>query len=77
MDNVLERYYEAQFDMMTSEGWKDLCEDLNIAAAPLRDITTASTDNLQNRQGRLAELDLILTRHISLSRAFEALKNGT
>jgi hypothetical protein len=72
----LRRYYDEQFSMLASEGWKDMCEDLEAALAPLKDVTTATLENLSNRQGRIAELSFILNRRDTLSAAYEELTNG-
>ena len=73
----LQEYYEAQFDMFASKGWKDMCEDLNSALIGLNDITTATPENLLNRQGRIAELSFVLNRPETFSRAYESLTNDT
>lgn len=73
MTPELQRYYDAQFTMMASEGWKDFCEDLQAIVKPLKMLETATPDNLQNRQGRLAEINLVLNRREQLSEAYESL----
>ena len=73
----LQEYYEAQFDMFASKGWKDMCEDLNGALTSLKDITTATPETLPNRQGRIAEMSFILNRPETFSRAYELLQNDT
>lgn len=77
MSPELQKYYEEQFSMMSSQGWKDMCEDIEVVLVPLKDITTATPDTLLDRQGRIAELSLILSRKATLSRAYEELSNGT
>ena len=69
----LQKYYEGQFSMMASEGWKDLCEDLKAVHEGLSDIKTVTTETLLNRQGRIAEIDCILNRMATLSTAFDEL----
>ena len=32
MKPELQKYYEARFDMMASQGWKDLIEDIQVMA---------------------------------------------
>lgn len=72
----LQAYYEAQFDMMASKGWIDMCEDIRGVVAVLNDITTATPDTLLNRQGRIAELSLILNRRETFTRAYEELTSN-
>ena len=71
----LQEYYEAQFDMMASKGWKDMCEDLKATIVSLKDVTTATPETLLNRQGRIAELSFILNRQATFSRAFMELSS--
>lgn len=73
----LQEYYEAQFAMFASKGWKDMCEDLEGALVGLKDITTVTPETLPNRQGRIAELSFILNRPETFSRAYDSLQNGT
>lgn len=77
MGRVLQEYYEAQFDMFSSKGWKDMCEDLNGALEGLKDITTATPETLLNRQGRIAELSFIINRPVTFSQAYEQLTNDS
>lgn len=72
----LREYYDAQFDMMSSKGWKDLCDDLKGIKDGLSDIQKATVETLTNRQGRLAEIDFILTRRDILSKAFTELEEN-
>jgi hypothetical protein len=72
----LQKYYEEQFSMMASEGWKDMCDDLNVIAVSLKDITTAAPDTLLNRQGRIAEINHILNRRATFISAYEELNTN-
>lgn len=71
----LQEYYEAQFDMFASKGWKDMCEDLEGALVGLKDITTATSETLLNRQGRIAELSFIINRPAAFSQAYAQITN--
>lgn len=72
----LQEYYEEQFNMMASKGWHDMTEDLRSILGGLKDIMTVTPDTLLNRQGRIAELSLILDRPSILARAYEELNNA-
>lgn len=74
---ALRHYYEEQFSMLATQGWKDMCEDLESVLVALKDVTTATPENLLNRQGRIAELSLILNRRTILSVAYEELTNDS
>jgi len=69
----LQEYYEEQFSMFASQGWKNMCEDLEQVLKGLKDITTATPETLLSRQGRIAELSFILARPETMSRAYEEL----
>ena len=72
----LQAYYEAQFDMMASKGWVDMCEDIRGILVVLGDIATVTPDTLLNRQGRIIELSLILNRRETFTRAYEELTSN-
>ncbi len=76
MTPELQAYYEAQFDMMTSKGWKDMCEDIQGILVVLGNISTVTPDTLLNRQGRITELSLILNRRETFTRAYEELTSN-
>lgn len=76
LSDDLRDYYEEQFNMFASVGWKDMIEDLNKVDKGLRDITTVTPETLLNRQGRIAELSFILSRKEIISQAYEELSNG-
>ncbi len=70
----LQKHYENQFDMMASEGWKDLLEDFRELKAGINDVTlTTDTQNLFFRKGQLDILDLILKRKEMYEKAYEEL----
>lgn len=74
MDQSLQKYYEEQFDMMASEGWKDLLEDLHQLKASINDVTlTTDTQDLFFRKGQLDILDLILKRKETCEKVWEEL----
>ena len=40
MNPDLQKYYEARFDLMSKEGWKDLMEDIDTMIESLNNIST-------------------------------------
>ena len=57
MNPELERYYEERFSMMSTQGWKDLMEDVDKMIEPLNNISTiADEKSLQFRKGELSIL---------------------
>lgn len=63
MEQSLQKYYESTFDMMASEGWKYLIEDMKELESNLVNVRTVKDEqSLNYRLGQLDILDLILNR---------------
>ena len=63
MDKELQTYYEETFDMMSTQGWKFLIEDLKELEKNLDNVRTVKDEHSLNyRLGQLDILDLILNR---------------
>lgn len=78
MTPELEKYYDEQFSMMASMGWKDLMEDLQKLSDELNNIRTAKdAQHLHFRQGQLDILDLILNRRKACEEVYDQLKGET
>lgn len=76
MDKDLEKYYENQFSMMATEGWKQLIEDMKSLEANLVNVrTVADAQTLNYRLGQLDILDLILKRKDTCEQVYEQLFN--
>lgn len=74
MEQSLQKYYENQFSMMASEGWKDLMEDLTQLVTELNNIRTATdAQQLYFRQGQLDILDLVINRRKACEEVYEQL----
>lgn len=75
MDKELQRYYEETFNMMSTEGWKYLIEDLKELEANLVNVRTVKDDqSLNYRLGQLDILDLILNRKKTCEDVYEQLQ---
>lgn len=61
MDNETEKWYEDQFLMFTTEGWKALLAFAKDRVEALSEIRTCTTGNLDYRKGALSTLDWLLT----------------
>jgi hypothetical protein len=44
MNEELQKYYEARFDMMSNQGWLDLMEDVDKIIASLNNISTIDSE---------------------------------
>jgi hypothetical protein len=54
MDNNLEKYYEGQFEMTGSQGWKDFLETVEaLIQKDANILTVKDPEDLYKRQGRL------------------------
>jgi hypothetical protein len=77
MNRELEKYYEGQFDMFISTGWKDLIEDLSKLRESVSDITKVEdAQSLHFRQGQIDILDLLLNRKVMCEKSFEELQDA-
>ena len=75
MDRALEKYYNEQFSLMSSVGWKDLMEDLEKLRDELDNIRTAKdAQQMHFRQGQVDILDLILNRRKACEEVYDQLK---
>ena len=74
MTPELQKYYEARFSMMASEGWKQLLEDIDNMIEPLNNIATISDEkSLQFRKGELSILIWLKNLKEVSERAYEEL----
>jgi crotonobetainyl-CoA:carnitine CoA-transferase CaiB-like acyl-CoA transferase len=74
MTPELQKYYEARFSMMASEGWKQLLEDIDNMIEPLNNIATISDEkSLQFRKGELSILTWLKNLKQVSERAYEEL----
>lgn len=75
MTPELQKYYDEQFNLMASVGWKDLMEDFTKLRDELDNIRTAKdAQHLHFRQGQLDILDLILNRRKTCEEVYDQLK---
>lgn len=58
MDKDLQEYYEARFDMMTTQGWKDLMEDVDKMSISYNNLFEVSNEaELNFKKG---QIDILL-----------------
>jgi hypothetical protein len=76
MDKALQEYYEARFDMMSSKGWKDLVEDMELVIKNYSNVMAIDTEkDLHKNQGRLDILLWLSNLKQESERAWEELNN--
>ena len=78
MTPELQKYYEARFDLMSKEGWKDLMEDIDTMIESLNNISTIPDEkSLQFKKGELSILTWLRTLKEVSESAFEELNEKT
>lgn len=76
MDKALQEYYEARFDMMSSKGWNDLIEDLQIIINSYSNVMAIDNEkDLFKKQGQLDILLWLSNLKQESERAWEELNN--
>jgi len=74
MTPELQKYYEARFDLMSKEGWKDLMEDIDTMIESLNNISTIPDEQtLHFKKGELSILTWLRTLKEVSERAYEEL----
>jgi len=72
MNEELQKYYEARFDMMSNQGWADLMEDVDKIIASLNNISTIDSEkDLQFKKGELSILTWLRNLKQISERAYE------
>lgn len=76
MDKVLQKYYEERFNMMTTEGFKDLVADAQVMLDTYKDIDSISSEkDLWFRKGQLDILRWLVELKSVSERAWEELND--
>jgi len=74
MSPDLQQYYENRFDMMSTEGWKDLTIDIDIMIESLNNLSVIPDGNaLMFKKGELSILTWLKTLKEVSERAYEEL----
>jgi hypothetical protein len=74
MNPELQKYYEERFSMMSTQGWRELMEDVDKMIEPLNNISTiADEKSLQFRKGEYSILIWLKNLKQVSERAFEDL----
>lgn len=74
MTPELQKYYEARFDMMATQGWADLIEDVDKIILTLQDISLIEGEkDLQFKKGELSILTWLKNLKSASEQAYEDL----
>tara|TARA_R110002153_G_scaffold170203_2_gene323011 strand:- start:1114 stop:1356 length:243 start_codon:yes stop_codon:yes gene_type:complete len=76
VDKELQEYYENRFNMMATQGWVDLIEDVQDMFDSYNQINTAdSLEELYKRKGQIDILQWMLTLKQVSEQSYEELQN--
>jgi len=74
MTPELQKYYEERFSTMSTAGWKDLMDDIDIMIESLNNISTIpNEETLHYKKGELSILTWLRTLKEISERAYEEL----
>jgi hypothetical protein len=74
LDQSLQKYYEARFDLFSQDGWLDLMEDVETMLDAMNNVSTiADEKSLQFRKGEISILTWLKTLKGVSERAYEDL----
>lgn len=76
MDKILEKYYEDRFSMFSTQGWKDLVEDVREMLNASNTLSGVTAENLQFKQGEISIMRWILSLEEVSGKAYEELNNA-
>ena len=77
IDKELQKYYESRFEMMATEGWKDLVEDAQKMFNALNQVLPIQNEQELNlKRGQLDILNWILSLKNVSEQSYEQLMSG-
>ena len=75
IDKETEQYYNKYFDLFTTDGWKQLIEELRQNALAINSVeATKDSDDLYIRKGQLNVLAYLLNLESTVNNNFEELQ---
>lgn len=76
-DEKLQKYYDARWEMMATDGWKDLIEDAQKIFDALNNVLPIQNESeLQLKKGQLDILQWLLSLKGSSEQSYEQLMSG-
>jgi len=76
IDQTLQKYYEDRLSMMSSQGWKDLMDDLETMKSSTDTLSGVTPENVRFKQGELSIINWLLNIQDTSEASYEELKNG-
>lgn len=77
MDKALEKYYEGQFSMFATDGWRDMVADVQQMIDATNRLDGVTAENLQFRQGELSIMRWLLAREQAMNDAYKELTDAS
>jgi hypothetical protein len=77
IDKKLQEYYESRFSMMSTQGWQDLMEDVQLMFDSLNHVLSIQNEaDLMVKKGQLDLLQWLITLKPVSEQAYEQLMSG-
>jgi hypothetical protein len=70
----LQKYYEARFSMMATQGWRDLIEDVERMLKATDTLSGVTPENVKFKQGEISIMKWLLTLKETSEKAFEEIQ---
>lgn len=77
VDLELQKYYEERFSMFSTQGWKDLIEDVKEMQKATDTLSGVTVDNLQFKQGELSIMRWLLSLQEMSESAYKELTDAS
>lgn len=74
MDKELIDYYDHQFNLFSTQGWKDLMDDFREMQKATDRISGVKPEDVRFKQGELSIINLVLSREDMTRKAFDELQ---
>ena len=75
MDIKLQKYYEDRLDMMGSQAWKDLMEDVGAMLQATDTLSGVTPENVRFKQGEINMMKWLLTLKQTSEQTYTELQN--
>ena len=76
MDLKLQQYYENRFELFSTDGWRDLMEDVQAMLDATNNLNGVTVDNLGFKQGEVSIMRWLLTLKEVSEKAYEELNDA-
>lgn len=75
MTPELQKYYEKRLNMMASDAWSDLIDDVKVMMEATDNLSGVTVDNLRFKQGEVSIMRWLLSLADTSEKAYENLKD--